>query len=79
MKSLLQIKNAKRLDGYCLPSPNLKYSGASIQPDRGGNIKHRGVLKEPFNFTDWVFIYSVGGRKNVDDNAEADDAVGLLI
>ena len=52
------------------------YSGATINPDNRGNIKHRGVLKEAFNFTDWVFVYSC--RKGKMDDEEADSAVNLL-
>lgn len=66
------------MDGYCLQRPNLIYSGAKIQPDNRGNIKHRGVLKEGFKFADWIFAYSQS--KNVKrDDEQADKAVDLLI
>ncbi len=52
--------------------PDLLFSGGTkIQPDIKGNIRNRGVLKEPFHFTDWVFCYSTS-------DADADDAVALL-
>lgn len=76
-KGLIEIKAPKRLEGYCLQKPDLVYTGARIQPDNKGNIKHRGVLKEPFNFTDWIFVYSVG-KNEKRDNDEADDAVSLM-
>jgi hypothetical protein len=60
-----------------LPRPNLTFTGASIQPDNRGNVRNRGILKEPFNFTDWVFLYSRGKNKERDDN-DADDAYQLL-
>lgn len=66
------------MDGYCLPRPDLIYSGGTrIQPDNRGNIKHRGVLKEPFNFTDWIFVYSLSKNSKRDDE-DADNAVDLL-
>lgn len=65
------------MDGYCLPKPELEYSGAKIRPDEKGSIRHRGVLKEAFNFSDWVFVYSVGKNAKRDD-ADADEAVNLL-
>lgn len=77
-KGLIEIKNQKRLEGYCLPKPELYYShGSKVQPDAKGNIKHRGILKDPFNFTDWIFVYSAGKQPKRDQN-EADDAVSLL-
>lgn len=54
------------------------YSGAKINPDNRGNIKHRGVLKQPFNFTDWIFVYSVGSKNPKRDDEDADDAVSLM-
>ena len=77
-KSLIEIKNQKRLEGYCLPKPELYYSqGSKVLPDGKGNIKHRGVLKDPFNFTDWIFVYS-SGKMPKRDQDDADNAVSLL-
>lgn len=75
---LIEIKNPKRLDGYCLPKPYIYYSGNTIiEPDNRGNIKNRGVLREAFHFTDWVFLYS--GRRNGSKNDnEAGDAFQLM-
>jgi len=66
VRGLINIKNPKRLEGYCLPKPDLIYSGATGKPDNGGNIKHRGVLKEAFYFSDWLFVYSCK-KGNFDD------------
>lgn len=49
-KGLIEIKAPKRLEGYCLRRPDLLYTGANIQPDNRGNIKNRGVLKQPAVF-----------------------------
>lgn len=77
-KGLIEIKNEKRLEGYCLPKPELYYAhGSRVQPDPKGNIKHRGILKDPFNFTDWIFVYSSGKNRNRDQD-DADNAVSLL-
>lgn len=77
--SLIEIKNEKRMPGYCLPRTDLLYSnGTRVQPDQKGAIKHRGPLKEPFNFTDWVFVYSIG-KTSKRDQEDADNAVNLLI
>lgn len=66
------------MDGYCLNKPELKYQGATkTQPDNRGNIKFRGVLNEPYSFSNWLFAYTVGkGGKGAD--RDADDAVSLL-
>lgn len=53
------------------------YQGAKILPDNRGNIKHRGILKEPENFVDWAFVYSIGKNPKKDDN-DADDAISLI-
>lgn len=75
---LIEVKNPKRLDGYCLPKPYIYYSGQTIiEPDNRGNIKHRGVLREPFYFSDWVFVYSGTGNGSKHDG-EAEDAFQLL-
>ena len=43
---MIEIKQAKRMEGFCLSRPELKYAGGSvISPDERGNIKYRGVLK----------------------------------
>jgi len=45
-RGIIQIKNIRKMDGYCLLKPDLIYSGGTkVQPDNRGNIKHRGVLK----------------------------------
>lgn len=75
--NLFEIKNAIRMDGYCLDRPNLEYTGQTIQADNKGAVRHRGVLKEPFNFTDWMFVYSQGKQSGRDDD-DADKAVDLL-
>jgi hypothetical protein len=61
-----------------LPRPDLLYSGATIQPDNRGNIKHRGILKEPFNFTDWIFVYSASSKNPKRDDDDADDALKVM-
>lgn len=75
--SILEIKNNIKMDGYCLQKPNLEFSGSTIKPDDKGSIRNRGVLKEPFNFTDWMFVYSLGKNAKRDDD-DADSAVDLL-
>lgn len=74
---LIQIKQAKRFEGYLLNPPDLLYSDATIHPDNRGNIKHRGTLKEAFNFSSWLFVYSLGKQPKRSDE-EADNAVNLL-
>lgn len=66
------------MDGFCLNKPDLLYSGGTkIQPDNRGNIKHRGVLKQPFTFTDWMFVYNISKNGKRDDE-DADNAVDIL-
>jgi uncharacterized protein (DUF2126 family) len=43
--SILQVKAPKRLEGYCLPKPNLQYSTVIVQPDAKGIITYQGPLK----------------------------------
>ena len=76
-ETLLEIKTNITMDGYCIRKPELEYAGAKIKPDEKGSIRHRGVLKEAFHFTDWVFIYSTGKNSKRDDS-DADSAVELL-
>lgn len=73
----IKIKNVKRLEGYCLPRPELTFQGSKITPDNRGNIKHRGVLKEAYFFADWLFAYSLSKNPKNDDE-DADDAIELL-
>lgn len=43
---MIQIKGARRLEGYVLEKPDLLYAGGGkTVPDNRGNIKYRGVLK----------------------------------
>lgn len=73
---LIQIKGARRLDGYVLEKPDLLYAGGGkTVPDNRGNIKFRGVLKQAFTFTDWTFVYTSFGNR---DDGDADNAFGLL-
>lgn len=66
------------MEGYVLDRPVLQYAGGSkITPDNRGNIKFRGILKEPFFFTDWIFAYSLGKNAKRDDD-DAEDAVNLM-
>lgn len=43
---MIEIKGNIRMDGYCLPRPELSYNGATkVKPDEKGSIRHRGLLK----------------------------------
>ena len=48
-----------------------------MKPDQYGIIKHRGVVKDPSRFKDWIFVYSPGKNRQESDR-EADRAVALL-
>lgn len=64
------------MEGVFMDKPDILYQ-AKVRPDDKGNIRNRGVLKDPFSFTDWLFVYSTGRQKDRDDR-DADEAVRTL-
>lgn len=74
-KIQINEKNA-RFDGFCLQCPLISFMQGSSTPEPNGIMKCRQKLKEPGNFKDWVFIYSI---RSQNDAREADEAVRLLI
>ena len=75
-KGLITIKNPKKIEGQMLRMPDIHYQ-SKVVPDEKGAIRNRGVLKEPYKFQDWLFVYSQGKNRGRDDD-DADKAVGLL-
>lgn len=75
-KGLIMIKAPMKVDGAYLNMPVIKYN-ANVTPTEKGEMKNRGVLKEPHEFKDWVFVYSHGKSSKRDDE-EADGAVDIL-
>ena len=65
-----------KVEGVLLDLPTIRYQG-TVRPDEKGAIRNRGVLKEPYKFKDWIFVYSTGKDPRRDDE-EADEAVATL-
>jgi hypothetical protein len=79
-KTIFHAKSLLRMEGSCLQRPYLTYGeNPTVQPDDYGNVKYRGVLKKPFHFRDWVFVYSANSKYPKRDDDNADEAVNLMI
>ena len=76
-EALIKIGEPKDMEGYVLDRPELTFTGTKTKPDERGNLKVRNKLKAAKKITDWLFVYSLGKKPDMDDD-EADRAVSNL-
>ena len=78
---MYEIGNAKKMNGFVLPPPNVELGNNHVKTVNKGAImlgKENSLLKHAGEIKNWIFIYSVGKNSSDKDTNDADDAFDTL-
>ena len=78
---MYEIGNAKKMNGFILPPPNVELGNNSVKTVNKGAImlgRENSLLKHGGDVKNWVFIYSTGKNSFARDRDDADDALKTL-